>query len=70
MKKLNLSTNDKEAFVNKIMNSGIPSRRSLAANSALLFLLVQNEVDETVTANSFCALKIRSAFLGLNKLIF
>ena len=69
MKKLNLSTNDKEAFVNK-MNSGIPSRRSLAANSALLFFLVQNEVDETVTANSFCALKIRNAFLGLNKLIF
>ena len=63
MKKLNLSTNDKEAFVNK-MNLGIPSRRSLAANSAFLFFLVQNEVDETVTANSSCALKIRSAFLG------
>lgn len=69
MKRLNLSTNDKEAFVDK-MNSVIPSRRSLAANSALLLFLVQNEVDETVTANGFCARKIVSAFLGLNKLIF
>ena len=63
MKKLNLSINDKEAFVTK-MNSGIPSTRSLAANSAFLFFLVQNEVDETVAVNGFCVGKIKSALLA------